>query len=874
LRNPLLVIVAWLGVAIAGVVGFARLPIDAFPDTTPVQVQVNTVAPALSPLEIERQITARVEQGISGLPDLVEVRSLSRFGLSQVTVAFADGTDIYRARQVVSERLRGVRLPVGVGAPTLGPVATGLGEVFHYVVTGDGVSASELRTAQDWIVKPQLAAVPGVAEVNSWGGEERQVQVIVDPAALQSRRLTLADLAEALDRNNLNVGGGTIEVAGEASIVQGVALLTRPGDVEQVVITAKDGVPVRVRDVARVVDGHEIRRGAVTADGKGEVVLGLGFLLIGENSHDVTARLAARLSEIRKSLPAGIEVAPVYQRTTLVEQVLETVRRNLLEGAILVIAVLFVFLGNVRAGLIVAAAIPLSMLFAFDLMVRAGVAGSLMSLGAIDFGLIVDSSVISVENSVRRLAEDRSSRSRVDVVREATLEVRRPTMFGELVILIVYLPILFLEGVEGKLFRPMALASARAVPGALDVGRRRVLLVGVVGEERRQQVEQVRHGQGVAVAGLAGAGRLDVAVDVERRAPPGGVGREEVVGDEPLTDPGHDVAVGVVDGVEVRLLVDELLDDAQVGQGHRHLLEHGAVPHQVEPLAAQRREEGRHRLADPAPEAGPALGRPGERDLVAEPLVGGGEGVELVGQADVRGQAEAPPQGDRLRVPGGQQLPGQGDQGRHAGARGQEDQLTVLEPGRHGAARRPPEQHLVARPEVGEVERHWPVGDSPHHQVEERGLGRVGEDAVGAAPEAAAVELGLDADELAGDELEGLAVDHLEPEAERARRGERHHRRHPGPALEPAGPEPVVVEGVHGRHLGGVRAAPRRRALEVPRTQPDAGLLAALALDQTPRLVHRPSPCPGGIGVIGILGTKREFPRRYPDRLWIWPPTH
>jgi heavy metal efflux system protein len=467
LRNRLIVIAAWLGIAVAGVLAFVRLPIDAFPDTTPIQVQVNTVAPALAPLEIERQITARVEQGISGLPDLALVRSLSRFGFSQVTVVFADGTDIYRARQVVGERLRSVKLPAGVDPPTLGPVATGLGEVFHYLVTGDGISPADLRTAQDWIIKPQLAAVPGVAEANSWGGEERQLQVIVDPAALQARGLTLTALADALGRNNLNVGGGTLDIAGEANLVQGIALLTRREDIEQVVVTAKDGVPVRVRDIARVVDGHEIRRGAVTADGKGEVVLGLGFMLIGENSHEVTSRLAARLEEIRKSLPQGIEVAPVYQRTTLVDQVLETVRTNLLEGALLVVAVLFVFLGSLRAGLIVAAAIPLSMLFAFDLMVRAGVAGSLMSLGAIDFGLIVDSSVISVENSVRRLAEDRTDRSRTEIVREAALEVRRPTMFGELIILIVYLPILFLEGMEGKLFRPMALTVVFALAGSM-----------------------------------------------------------------------------------------------------------------------------------------------------------------------------------------------------------------------------------------------------------------------------------------------------------------------------------------------------------------------------------------------------------------------
>jgi cobalt-zinc-cadmium resistance protein CzcA len=467
LRNRFAVLLAALGIVIAGVLAFLRLPIDAFPDTTPVQVQVNTVAPALAPLEIERQATAPIEQAISGLPGLTEVRSISRFGLSQVTVIFEDGTDIYLARQVVSERLQGIELPTGIERPSLGPVATGLGEVFHYLMRGEGKSLAELRTAHDWIVKPQLRSVPGVAEVNAWGGDERQVQVLVDPIKLHKYNLTLADLAEAVEANNLNVGGGTLDQAGQSSLIQGIALVTRAAEVENIVITAHDGVPVRVRDVARVVDGREIRRGAVTADGKGEAVLGLGFMLMGENSHDVTARLDARLGEIRKSLPQGIDVEPVYMRTSLVESVLDTVQKNLLEGAILVIAVLFVFLGNLRAGLIVAAAIPLSMLFAFDLMLRAGIAGSLMSLGAIDFGLVVDSSVIMVENSVRRLAEDESGRSRLEVVREAAIEVRKPTMFGELIIMIVYLPILFLEGTEGKLFRPMALTVIFALLGSM-----------------------------------------------------------------------------------------------------------------------------------------------------------------------------------------------------------------------------------------------------------------------------------------------------------------------------------------------------------------------------------------------------------------------
>ncbi len=475
LRHRLVVVLAWLGVVIAGVLALRDLPIDAFPDTTPVQVQVNTVAPALSPLEIERQITAPVEQSISGLPGLLEVRSLSRFGLSQVTVVFDDDTNIYLARQVVSERLDRVELPFGVGRPTLGPVATGLGEVFHYQVTGPPQQdpaaqrrqLAQLRTLQDWVIKPQLVSVPGVAEVNAWGGDERQIHVVVDPLVLHKHDITLAELAEALEKNNANVGGGTIDEAGESSLVQGIGLITRPEDVAGIVVAAEGGVPITVGDVARVVDGREIRRGAVTAGGKGEVVLGLGFMLMGENSHAVTEQLRARLQVIQKSLPAGVKVTPVYQRTTLVDQVLETVRTNLLEGAILVIAVLFAFLGSVRAGLIVAAAIPLSMLFAFDLMTRAGIAGSLMSLGAIDFGLVVDSSVIMVENSVRRLAEEGGQRSRLDIVRDAALEVRRPTMFGELIILIVYLPILTLEGIEGKLFRPMALTVVFALAGSM-----------------------------------------------------------------------------------------------------------------------------------------------------------------------------------------------------------------------------------------------------------------------------------------------------------------------------------------------------------------------------------------------------------------------
>ncbi len=465
LAHRLAVVALWVGIAVLGVVSFLHLPMDAFPDTTPVQVQVNATAPALAPVEIERQVTFPIEQALSGLPGLEEVRSVSKFGFSQVTLVFEEGSDLWRARQFVAERLAGVSLPAGLDPPQLGPVATGLGEVFHYLVLGEGKSLAELRTVQDWVVKPQLRAVPGVAEVNTWGGDERRVEVVVDPQALQKFGLSLDDLVGALESNNANVGGGTIDAAGEATLVQGVGVLTTLASVERVVITAREGVPVRIGDVATVQDGREIRRGAVTADGHGEAVLGLGFMLIGENSHEVTTRLALRLDEVRKTLPEGVRVETVYARTTLVDEVLRTVEENLFEGALLVVAVIFALLGNWRAGLIVAAAIPLSMCFATTLMLRVGLAGSLMSLGAIDFGLLVDSAIIQVENAARRLGEG-SDKGRIEVVREAAVEVLAPTSFGQLVIIVVYLPILALEGIEGRMFRPMALTVVFALLGA------------------------------------------------------------------------------------------------------------------------------------------------------------------------------------------------------------------------------------------------------------------------------------------------------------------------------------------------------------------------------------------------------------------------
>ncbi|HET6327981.1 MAG TPA: CusA/CzcA family heavy metal efflux RND transporter [Planctomycetaceae bacterium] len=468
LRHRVLVLLAVAAAAAAGVVSLTRLDVDAFPDTTPVQVQINTIAPALGPEEVERQITAPIEQGLGGLPGLEQLRSVSKFGFSQVVAVFRDGTDIYFARQLINERLASVDLPPAVARPKMGPVATGLGEVFHYIVTGAGGSPSELRTVHDWVIRPALRTVRGAAEINSWGGYQKQYQIRIDPERLIKHDLTLDEVIEAVQKNNANVGGGGISREGGLLLVQGLGRTTGIESLKQIVVHAKNGVPVRVADVADVAIGHEIRRGAVTVDGRGEAVLGLGFMLMNENSHTVTWALKDRLKSIETQLPANVQVIPVYDRTQLVDFVIDTVRKNLFEGGLLVIAVLFAFLGSLRAALIVATAIPLSMLFAFSGMLRFGIAASLLSLGAIDFGLVVDSSVVLVENCVRRLASpDAQGRSRLEIIRDAAVEVRRPTIFGELIIMIVYLPILTLEGIEGKLFRPMALTVIFALAGSM-----------------------------------------------------------------------------------------------------------------------------------------------------------------------------------------------------------------------------------------------------------------------------------------------------------------------------------------------------------------------------------------------------------------------
>lgn len=473
LSHRLVVIGVALAMALAGGVSLAALNIDAFPDTTPVQVQINTVAPALVATEVERLITFPVELAIGGMPGLADVRSISQFGLSQVTVTFNDGTDIYLARQMINERLTALEMPAGMPRPEMGPVATGLGEVFHYLLAPKGASGTdltELRTMQDWVVRPELRSIPGTAEINSWGGLEKQYQVRIDPVRLFKHDVTFQQVIQAVRANNLNVGGGYIARGGDMLLIHGIGRTINTEQIGDIVITSQNGVPVCVKDVADIAIGHEIRRGVVTADGRGEAILGLGFMRIGENSYGVTQALRAGFRNVQKSVPGDTLALTVYDRTELVDDVIATVKQNLLDGALLVIIILFIFLGNLRAGLIAAVTIPLSMLFAFCGMYQLGLAGTLLSLGAIDFGIVVDSSVVVIENVVRHLAHcrpDKDGPSRLETIRQAAIEVRNPTAFGQLIIMIVYIPILTLEGVEGKMFRPMALTVVLVLTGSL-----------------------------------------------------------------------------------------------------------------------------------------------------------------------------------------------------------------------------------------------------------------------------------------------------------------------------------------------------------------------------------------------------------------------
>ncbi len=460
----------------AGIYSLRRLPIDAVPDVTNVQVQILTAAASLAPLEIERQITFPVEVAMSGLPDIAEIRSVSKFGLSAVTVVFNDSVNIYFARQLVQERLSQAReqIPANIGAPEMGPISTGLGEIYQYELKASKegeYDAMALHTIQEWNVRRQLLGVPGVTEVNSFGGLDKQYQVRLDPAKLQAYGLTLRDVHEAVARNNANVGGAYIEKGAEQYLLRGIGLVTSTNDIARIVVkTGKEGVPVYVGDLGEVVIGAAVRQGAVTADGKGEIVAGIAMMLQGENSRAVVQRVKQRVEQIRKTLPKGVELIPFYDRTELVDRTIWTVVKNLMEGAALVIIVLILLLGNWRGALLVATIIPLSMLFAAILMRLFNVSGNLMSLGALDFGLIVDGAVVMVENAVRKRAEAQHTGeedSPERTILDACLEVARPVVFAVAIIAIVYLPILSLTGIEGKMFKPMALTVVFALLGSL-----------------------------------------------------------------------------------------------------------------------------------------------------------------------------------------------------------------------------------------------------------------------------------------------------------------------------------------------------------------------------------------------------------------------
>nr|WP_123700224.1 CusA/CzcA family heavy metal efflux RND transporter [Stenotrophomonas chelatiphaga] len=468
---------------LVGIWSFGRLPIDATPDITNVQVQINTAAPGYSPLESEQRITYAVETAMAGLPALEQVRSLSRYGLSQVTVVFDDGTDLYFARQQVAERLQQVRsqLPAGLD-PQLGPIATGLGEIFMYTVDaapgarkpdGTAYTATDLRTLQDWVIRPQLRTVPGVTEVNTIGGFQRQVHITPDPARLRALGFTLEEVAAAVEANNQNVGAGYIERNGQQFLVRIPGQVANLEEIGNIVLDRREGVPIHVHDVAEVAEGAELRSGAATQDGR-EVVMGTVVMLVGANSREVAQAAAAKLAQAQRSLPEGVTATASYDRTALVDRTITTVARNLLEGALLVVVVLFLLLGNVRAALITAAVIPLAMLFTLTGMARGGVSANLMSLGALDFGLIVDGAVIIIENCLRRFGErqhalgrDMSAAERFAETASATAEVIRPSLFGLGIITAVYLPIFALTGVEGKMFHPMAITVVLALSGAM-----------------------------------------------------------------------------------------------------------------------------------------------------------------------------------------------------------------------------------------------------------------------------------------------------------------------------------------------------------------------------------------------------------------------
>lgn len=456
----------------AGVYMTLHLPLDAVPDVTNIQVQINTEAAGLGAVEVENLITFPVETSMMGLPDIAEIRSLSKTALSQVTVVFKDWVDIYFARRLVMERLQEARehIPKGIGAPIMGPISTGLGEIYQYIVEGDEYSLMELRTIQDWIIRFQLLTVPGVTEVNSFGGFTKQYQVLVDPDKLVAHDLSLRDIFTSLEENNANVGGAYIEHASERYIVRGIGFISTITDIENIILKACCGTPVRTKDVAEVVVGPEVRYGAVTMDGEGEVVTGIVMMLMGANGRVVVNRVKRKIEEIKSSLPEGVTIRPFYDRSELIHKCIKTVTTALMIGGILVILVLFGFLENLRSAIIVAINIPLAALIAFILMKLQGVSANLMSLGglAIGIGMMADSSIVMVENIYRHMAENnRRDKNIVQITLLSAKEVARPIVFAILIIIVVFLPLFTLQGMEGKMFKPLAFTISFAMMGSL-----------------------------------------------------------------------------------------------------------------------------------------------------------------------------------------------------------------------------------------------------------------------------------------------------------------------------------------------------------------------------------------------------------------------
>ena len=475
IRHRAIVIGATLAVAAAGTWAFATLKTDAFPDLTPNQVLVMTEAPGLSPVEVENQVTYPMEVAMLGLPRTTDVRSISKVGLSVVTVTFEDDVDLYFARAQVQQRMQDAIMSLPDGAePMLGPPATAMGEVFQYLVEAndgarDSLTLLNLSNVQAYVIAPLLRTVPGVASVNAWGGLEQQFEVLADPAKLAGFGLTLHDLKTALANNNANFGGGYIEDRGERLTLRGLGRVADTTDIANVVVATREATPVYVRDVARVTIGGAPRFGAVTRDARGEALSAAVIILKGSNGREVVSRVLARLEEIKRVLPRGVTIRPFYNQGEVVEHTTHTVFRNLIEGALLVTAILFLFLRTFRASLVTASVIPLSLLIAFLAMREFGVSANLMSLGALDFGLIVDASVVMVENYVRRLHGQHALApdARRDLIREAAFEVGRPVVFGVAIIVAVYVPIFTLEGLEGRMFRPMAFTVCAAVLGSL-----------------------------------------------------------------------------------------------------------------------------------------------------------------------------------------------------------------------------------------------------------------------------------------------------------------------------------------------------------------------------------------------------------------------